>query len=66
MSKIDRDEAPEGYRAYKFGGKKHYYCVDCEYPDNSRYCSNANCFSSDRKDGVSVIFKKKKDKDVSK
>lgn len=66
MSKIDRDEAPEGYRAYKFGGKKDYSCADCEYPYNHRTCFGVNCFSSERKDGVAVIFKKKKNKYVSK
>lgn len=59
MSKsgIDRNEAPVGYRAYVYGGNKGYTCSDCEISDVV-YCDMCGCFSCDRKDGVSVIFKK--------
>lgn len=63
--KIDRNEAPEGYRAYRLHGTKGYGCTDCAFyiPASGGHggtCTTpTSCYGSSRVDGVSVIFKKK-------
>lgn len=56
--KVDRNEAPDGYRAYEFAGKKLYTCEDCAFFAAQSKCEEALCVAACRKDGVSVIFKK--------
>lgn len=58
--KINRFDAPDGYRAVATNGK--YYCIDCVFSDMGS-CDEiykANCLSSMRKDKCDVIFIKSK------
>lgn len=59
--KIDRDEAPEGYRAYRFNGRKGYLCPDCAF-FNTKVCVKGICSACARADACEVIFKKKEPK----
>lgn len=65
MSKlVDRDEAPEGCVAKKYGGKKWYSCSDCVYCDDT--CpliegTGLACIPHNRADRQSVIFMKRKE-----
>lgn len=57
--KIDRTEAPEGYRAYRHSGKKGYFCTDCALLGDE--CSKGpavSCSARDRADGCEVIFRR--------
>ena len=59
---VDRNEAPEGYKAYKFKGKKQYNCCNCAFfrTEDCAYLT-VSCVDFKRKDGEPVIFMKRKD-----
>ena len=56
MSKVDPNEAPEGYVAVECAE-----CYGCEFSYISPECLGAACGSGNRKDGCYVIFIKKPD-----
>ena len=53
MSKVDPNEAPEGYVAVDV-------CAPCTFY-NKPECHNYKCFDQERKDGQDVIFKNKEE-----
>lgn len=61
MNKVDRNEAPVGYKAKRACGKKNLQCSDCAfYHENGTGCSaRYKCMSDTRQDGCGVIFIKK-------
>ena len=57
MSKVNPDEAPEGYRAEKTK-TSDIDCDGCDIKYDSPICIKSKCWHGDRKDGQDVIFKK--------
>ena len=55
MSKIDPNEAPEGYVAVK----ETFVCRGCALTYLDGDCLAADCAESNRKDGCNVIFVKR-------
>lgn len=65
MNEVDRTDAPTGYVAKRYGGKRGYTCGDCAFVDS--HCPRGGpdrflCFPSNREDRQSVIFVKQKPK----
>lgn len=63
MPKLNQNEAPEGYVALDAGSDNA--CLACDL-NSPRKCRSDMCTQYDRKDGHSVIFKRKPTKPVRK